>query len=71
VAVPALNELHPDPQPRWLADAACRDVVSRAARLTGLQAHDEFAAPFADDEATAHTAVLLYRSSEAELADGS
>lgn len=106
-----MNEHPSDPLPRWLADAACRDVVSRAARLTDLQAHDEFAALFTDDaelqrpggetlhgraaivaayrarpagrltrhllggtvvdllgddEATAHTAVLLYRSSEAE-----
>jgi ketosteroid isomerase-like protein len=58
----------PDDILRWQIDAACRDTLARAARLTDLQDHEGFAAMFAEDAELVRPSGALLRGRAAILA---
>lgn len=57
-----------DPIVRWQIDAACRDTLARAARLTDLQDHAGFVAQFTEDAELVRPGGAQLRGREAILA---
>ncbi len=57
-----------DPTVRWQIDAACRDTLARAARLTDLQDHEGFVAQFAEDAELVRPGGAVLRGHAAILA---